>query len=435
MEDNPELKTETPQPNKTTEDNQEIQATRIDPKTGQPLKVQPVKTSTTTGKKKTKKTLILAIVAGLLLISAITAAILFFIRYNQPEVVAFDSVKNVYKAENVLADGTIRVDVDTEEDAIKNIEIKLNSTTTNKTTNSTTADINITATDDTKINLKVSEAFMKDGVIYIKLDGIQKAIKKLEQESNEIKTYTSMFEKSIKLADQQWWKISVPDVMKHLENKKLIQDGSSISEAYTCIIDELNSQDNLDQVFDIYKDNQFINIEKYTDNKVTATQGGRLYKLKVDAQKTVDFSKALQDSDTVKKLSNCAKKIDEGETSIETDIEKEDLDISEVKNEIEDLPEVILEISNWQHKLLRIYSESKENDSTSITDISLSYPKNTEIRAPENAKSVTKLIDQFITEIGTASLLYSNTDNSSVYTLDGTNTNINTSVKDYSISL
>ena len=435
MEDNPELKTETPQPNKTTEDNQEIQATRIDPKTGQPLKVQPVETSTTTGKKKTKKTLILAIVAGLLLISAITAAILFFIRYNQPEVVAFDSVKNVYKAENVLADGTIRVDVDTEEDAIKNIEVKLNSTTTNKTTNSTTADINITATDDTKINLKVSEAFMKNGVIYIKLDGIQKAIKKLEQESNEIKTYTSMFEKSIKLADQQWWKISVPDVMKHLENKKLIQDGSSISEAYTCIIDELNSQDNLDQVFDIYKDNQFINIEKYTDNKVTATQGGRLYKLKVDAQKTVDFSKALQDSDTVKKLSNCAKKIDEGETSIDTDIEKEDLDISEVKNEIEDLPEVILEISNWQHKLLRIYSESKENDSTSITDISLSYPKNTEIRAPENAKSITKLIDQFITEIGTASLLYSNTDNSSVYTLDGTNTNINTSVKDYSISL
>ncbi len=446
MENKPDVGSEVPRPKNTVEDIQEIQATEIDPKTGQPLNTPAVaqitNAKTATDKKKSKKTIILAIVAGLLAISAIVATVFFCIWYNKPEVVAFNAIKNVYKAENVSMDGTIKVniseDASSDEEIIKNVEVKLNGAVSGKTSNTTNVDINLTAVDGTKLKFNVGEAFMKDGVIYIKIDGIQKAIKKLEQKSSEAKAYTSMFEKSIKLADGQWWKISVPDVIKHLEDKKLIEDGSSISKAYACIIESINNQKNSDQIFDMYEKNQFINIEKYNDNKITATQGGKLYKLKIDAQKTVDFSKELQESDAVKQLSDCFKKIDKDETGIGADATKEDLNVSEVEEEIEELPEIVLEISKWQHKLLGIHTENKEDDSTSTMDLSLAYPKSIELNAPEDTQSINKLIDQFITEIGTANLLYGNSysglSESSAYNLNGTNTNINTNIKDYSTS-
>lgn len=362
----------------------------------------------------------------------------FAIIKNQPENIVAESFVNFINAKQVAVSGSFSITPKSEySSAIGPINVTLSSQA---------ADINQSGDVNVSVNLpaygknielRLSEAVMKDGVIYVKASGITKLyndfLSELVQEQlgkiiysnvtnklttacgdysgeeflnclNSINDATSnpavsqaiedlvvkvdsVFEKLVKKVDDQWVKISIKDILENELVSSYINSTTkeSITKAYDCSVDLANNlnQDS-NEYGELYSQNKFLGIEP-ADNS--------FYKLSLDASSFTNYLKALPNTKPIKDYLSCGGVSNSDNLSL-------NVSASNIEETIKNLPAVYARFDGFLNHNLAELKMNHDTDYYSIAfDLNFSYPGGLTVGAPADSIPVMTLIQDIYEEI------------------------------------
>ncbi|MBQ9019878.1 hypothetical protein IJ096_00945, partial [Candidatus Saccharibacteria bacterium] len=418
--------------------------------------------------KKSKKPLIITMVIIVILLLAAGATAAFAIVRNQPEIVAADAITNLISANNLKLSGKInlnqplplssrcfefREDIDSSSNnsssvsesvednvcntkiipsvpAVTNLTIDLNDVAQSQATSSAATTVTMTFNEDTSktVTLNISETFVKDGTIYLKIDGLKNTINTylniMDEDSslssgnsNYMAQTEQLLDGILRSIDGNWWAISIPEIIDH-ESSLTTINKNGLKDAYSCVVSELNntfSKNNT--IANIYRDNQFISIKDNKSNPSGTTKSGVSYNNYTINIKPNEFTTFYNQS--IKQLDTSAFQTCLDKSSLLSNIKISDsltnsnLKSSDVASVIARVPAISVGITGWDHQLvaLSVHDQFKDSDGdpygpTIDIDLNFDYPKDLNITAPSNAKSAIDLYDDIVESLMT---LYSGT--------------------------
>ena len=327
--------------------------------------------------KKKKTGLIIGIVLGVIaLIAIISAVLVYFLWWQNPEKMVTDAVSNAIMAKKMTADGKVVIDMRDQG------KIELNVKTA---TDSGKSKANIDAKLDVKgveknIPLKGDVVLDSDGTIYVKINNFKDlygTLLEIVMESSsggkmsraQIETYRDQtLEKMSSEIDKMngtWMKIS-PD---------------EIGSEYKCGINALkkiqSDESARKELAQIYQKNSFFTIK---DSKISDRNGGRGFELQGDNSKLSKFNDELKNSSAGKAFSKCGKSNSyksSGSSSIDTASLK-----------------VWVDRSSHELKALELKGDSKKASVEISFDIDVN--KSEEIKVPSSAESLKEFIEGFM---------------------------------------
>ncbi len=106
--------------------------------------------------------------------------------------------------------------------------------------------------------MQVSTVFMRDGVIYIQFSDLVESIEKLKLDQ-DTKDALSLYLDTIEVIDNEWWQISIPDIIDSLELESM--QSNSIKEVYSCVVEAMDS-DISGEMARFYGANKFCKLNK-----------------------------------------------------------------------------------------------------------------------------------------------------------------------------
>lgn len=227
------------------------------------------------------------------------------------------------------------------------------------------------------------EVIYKGDTIYIKADGLV----------NALGEYGSL----VKGIDGEWFGISMKDLMTL--SSSYTNDAYA---QYTKCATSTSIPNLLAAIADIYKNNKFIEANKYEGNEVTK-KSSDLYTLSTNKEKLSAFIAAFENSDAMSTVKSCT-------NSTNTKVSVEDYDLSNIFVEFSDN-----KISRIVMKQPVAYTEVKYNtltnnldetpiSKTTTTDLSITYQDGNAITVPSDYKSAYELI-QLISSLSGGSRL------------------------------
>ena len=327
--------------------------------------------------KKKKTGLIIGIVLGVIaLIAIISAVLVYFLWWQNPEKMVTDAVSNAIMAKKMTADGKVVIDMRDQG------KIELNVKTA---TDSGKSKANIDAKLDVKgveknIPLKGDVVLDSDGTIYVKINNFKDlygTLLEIVMESSsggnlsrsQIETYRDqalekMSSEIDKMSDT-WMKIS-PD---------------EIGSEYKCGINALKKIQSDESarkgLAQIYQKNSFFTIK---DSKISDRNGGRGFELQGDNSKLSKFNDEFKKSSAGKALGKC------GKSNGYKSSESSSIGESSLK--------VWVDRSSHELKALELKGDSKKASVEISFDINVN--KSEEIKVPSSAESLKEFIEGFM---------------------------------------
>ena len=359
-------------------------------------------------KKKSKKGLIITlIIVAVLLIGGGVGFAVWAMIHESPETALRDALNGFWAADDVQLSGDIESSA-AGADAVYTVEaIKSGKNISGSGT--IKAKYN-----DQDIEINFSSAYVDNGSIYLKLDGLKDTLENIDLGSmlggfvsddgiDASTLLSSLLDSLVEKIDGTWYKVTTNDV-------------EGYSSEFGCILENLGnalSRESMDKVADAYKDNAFLEIDEKAS--VTDKDGAKVYTLKVNKDKSKAFGEKTKDIDSFKSLTKCTessnKDEDEEEFSYDGGWTKDEEDIvAPTTGEEEEFDgEIKVRITPWTHKLVGIEVSEKNDNNETTVDLKVSYDKKT-VEEPGDAKSITALKDdiekalsevmnQFITEL------------------------------------
>lgn len=284
---------------------------------------------------------------------------------------------------------------------ISRVRVDIENNTNADNENKTSATFLVTY-NDKDFKITVDSVVVKDYTLYVSISNLKETIKNALTEvskdssmssySDYIELYEDLIDKVVGEVDGVWWKISIPDLIDSNDSINA-SDKAKVKEAYSCVVDVANkaSKDN-GKFADIYKENAFVSIKKYTGSAKPSASGD-LYTVNLDANKFANFANAMTDQIDSYGLEDCIKKLD-GVQGVNASYTKERVEASQFEDAFKEYNgNLIVAIDNgfFSHKLSGIYM-AKENESfRGVIDFKVENLKGT-ISAPSDAKNISDLV-------------------------------------------
>ena len=403
-------------------------------------------------KKKKKTGLIVGCVIGGVAVigGGVAGAIAFNSYYNSPETIATDAITNLFKSEPMMTNTVTEVDLGSMGAymGVDSVKIEANESTNGDGEGSGTITASVKA-DAGDFSMKVGNAVSKDGVIYLKLDGVSDLYDKYSANlPYATARVLSGFENIISEADGQWYKIDIPELVdKYYSAFGLSKsDAKTIKGLYKCLFNTFSSMpDYLRDLGEVYREYPFASMVEYTGSS-SPKHGGKLYNVKLDAGKLMDFMKKAVDTKAADDIAACmddagisastvssytningksSKKsssktfkevLSESRESLKESIDNAKEDVAKAQESLdemmEEMPDYYIEIDG-SHHIIGMGSEISQSGMKSTMDTEITYGKS-EVSIPSDAKSIDSLIDDVIDELNNMSAV----DYSDVYAID-----------------
>ena len=328
--------------------------------------------------KKKKTGLIIGIVLGVIaLIAIISAVLVYFLWWQNPEKMVTDAVSNAIMAKKMTLDGKVVIDMRDQGKIELNVKT---ATESGKSKANIDAKLAVKGVEK-NIPLKGDVVLDSDGTIYVKINNFKDlygTLLEIVMESSsggnlsrsQIETYRDqtlekMGSEIDKMSDT-WMKIS-PD---------------EIGSEYKCGIDvlkKIQSDESVrKEVAQLYQKNSFFTIK---DSKISDRNGGRGFELQGDNSKLSKFNDEFKNSSVGKALSKCGKS-----NGYDSNDESTSIDESSLK----------VWVDRSSHELKAV--ELKGNDKKASVEISfdINVNKSEEIKVPSSAESLKEFIEGFM---------------------------------------
>lgn len=346
--------------------------------------------------KRRTQIIIAAIVGGIILLLG-GLAIWFFAYYNNPEKVMFDSVNNILHAPNVSLNGggsiTLRDAKDNLDGDVEMAILNFNSSSS-KLPNATDVSLLVTFTGGKKVNLKLGTVQMSDGVIYLRIDGIIESLRDMGLDP-DVQTEIEELFNLLETVDGEWWRISVPDIIKEVSGDDKIS--KAYGDIYNCYYQAL-AADHSKLLSSLYKQNKFIQVEPIKE--ISSGDGyldyspqmwHNLYEISIDSNSFANFLNSLPESEIAQELYTCYNNaVEEHDLGYST-MGSEDLaEISADDIEIPKELHLYAEISQFGHKIRSIWAYSEDDEWQNSFAVTLNYQAS-EISTPDNYRDITEL--------------------------------------------
>ena len=327
--------------------------------------------------KKKKTGLIIGVVLGVIaLIAIISAVLVYFLWWQNPEKMVTDAVSNAIMAKKMTADGKVVIDMRDQGKIELNVKT---ATDSGKSKANIDAKLNIKGVEK-NIPLKGDAVLDSDGTIYVKINNFKDlygTLLEVVMESSsggnlsrsQIETYRDqtlekMGSEIDKMSDT-WMKIS-PD---------------EIGSEYKCGINALkkiqSDESARKEVAQLYRKNSFFTIK---DSKISDRNGGRGFELQGDNSKLSKFNDEFKKSSAGKALSKCGK-YNSYKSSESSSIDKSSL-------------KVWVDRSSHELKALELKGDGKKASVEISFDINMN--KSEEIKAPSDAESLKEFVEGFM---------------------------------------
>ena len=327
--------------------------------------------------KKKKTGLIIGVVLGVIvLIAIVSAALVYFLWWQNPEKMVTDAVSNAIMAKKMTADGKVVVDMRDQG------KIELNVKTA---TDSGKSKANIDAKLDIKgveknISLKGDVILDSDGTIYVKINNFKDLYGTLLEVVMESSSGGKMSRAQIETYRDQTLRKMSSEIDK-MGNTWMKISPDEIGDEYKCGIDALKKIQSDESVrkelAQIYQKNSFFTIK---DSKISDRNGGRGFELQGDNSKLSKFSDELKNSSAGKALSKC------GKSNSYKSSESSSIDTASLK--------VWVDRSSHELKALELKGDSKKVSVEISFDIDVN--KSEEIKIPSSAESLKEFVEGFM---------------------------------------
>ena len=327
--------------------------------------------------KKKKTGLIIGVVLGaVVLISIVSAALVYFLWWQNPEKMVTDAISSVIMSKKMTADGKVVVDIRDQG------KIELNVKTA---TDSGKSKANI----DAKLNIKGVEKSIPldgdmvlgdDGTIYVKINNFKDLYSSLLEVVMESSSGGKMSRAQIEAYRDQTLKKLNSEINK-MNGTWMKVSPDEIGDEYKCGIDALkkfqNDESARKELAQLYQKNSFFTIK---DSKISDRNGGRGFELQGDNSKLSKFSDELKNSSAGKALGKC------GKSNSYKSSESSSIDTASLK--------VWVDRSSHELKALELKGDSKKVSVEISFDIDVN--KSEEIKIPSSAESLKEFIEGFM---------------------------------------
>ena len=327
--------------------------------------------------KKKKTGLIIGVVLGaVVLISIVSAALVYFLWWQNPEKMVTDAISSAIMSKKMTADGKVVVDIRDQG------KIELNVKTA---TDSGKSKANIDAKLDIKgveknIPLKGDAVLDSDGTIYVKINNFKDLYGTLLEMVMESSSGGNLSRSQIETYRDQTLRKMSSEIDK-MGNTWMKISPDEIGSEYRCGINALKKIQSDESVrkelVQIYQKNSFFTIK---DSKISDRNGGRGFELQGDNSKLSKFSDELKNSSAGKALGKC------GKSNSYKSSESSSIDTASLK--------VWVDRSSHELKALELKGDSKKVSVEISFDIDVN--KSEEIKIPSSAESLKEFIEGFM---------------------------------------
>lgn len=330
-------------------------------------------------KKKSHAGLIITIIIlAVLLIGGGVAAFLLLMARETPEVAINDAITKVFEAENKTISGTV-----TSNNGSMPVTIKIDGAQAG-------GDFSASGTITVAglVNIDYSAAMIKDSNLYIKLDGVKKALKNLPLEqlfggsssssSSMTELFGSIIESVGEVVDGEWIKVNIADLT-----------GGSDSKCGASEISMFLNGKASKELAEAYKKNAFVVQKK--DSEVKEEDGVKYYEIEVNDEKSAAFKKAIEETEFGKSLKKCV--VNEGTEEEDSSKDASIVDSIKGKN-----AKIFIGVKPWSHDLVALKVENTDKSDKANADFKIGYEKKS-IEEPSNAKTLDEIKGKLETAI------------------------------------
>lgn len=327
-------------------------------------------------KKKKTGSIIGVVLGAVVLISIVSAALVYFLWWQNPEKMVTDAISSAIMSKKMTADGKVVVDIRDQG------KIELNVKTA---TDSGKSKVNI----DAKLNIKGVEKSIPldgdmvlgdDGTIYVKINNFKDLYSSLLEVVMESSSGGKMSRAQIEAYRDQTLKKLNSEINK-MNGTWMKVSPDEIGDEYKCGIDALkkfqNDESARKELAQLYQKNSFFTIK---DSKISDRNGGRGFELQGDNSKLSKFSDELKNSSAGKALGKC------GKSNSYKSSESSSIDTASLK--------VWVDRSSHELKALELKGDSKKVSVEISFDIDVN--KSEEIKIPSSAESLKEFIEGFM---------------------------------------
>ena len=327
--------------------------------------------------KKKKTGLIIGVVLGVIvLIAIVSAALVYFLWWQNPEKMVTDAVSNAIMAKKMTADGKVVVDMRDQGKIELNVKT---ATDSGKSKANIDAKLNIKGVDK-NIPLKGDAVLDSDGTIYVKINNFKDLYGTLLEVVMESSSGGKMSRAQIETYRDQTLRKMSSEIDK-MGNTWMKISPDEIGSEYKCGIDvlkKIQSDESVrKEVAQLYQKNSFFTIK---DSKISDRNGGRGFELQGDNSKLSKFSDELKNSSAGKALGKC------GKSNSYKSSESSSIDTASLK--------VWVDRSSHELKALELKGDSKKASVEISFDINVN--KSEEIKVPSSAESLKEFIEGFM---------------------------------------
>ena len=328
--------------------------------------------------KKKKTGLIIGVVLGVIvLISIVSAALVYFLWWQNPEKMVTDAMSSAIMSKKMTANGKVVVDMRDQG------KIELNVKTA---TDSGKSKANIDAKLDIKgveknISLKGDVILDSDGTIYVKINNFKDLYGTLLEMVMESSSGGNLSRSQIETYRDQTLRKMSSEIDK-MGNTWMKISPDEIGSEYRCGINALKKIQSDESVrkelVQIYQKNSYFTIK---DSKISDRNGGRGFELQGNNKSNSSkFEEEFKNSSVGKALSKC------GKSNSYKSSESSSIDTASLK--------VWVDRSSHELKALELKGDSKKASVEISFDIDVN--KSEEIKIPSSAESLKEFIEGFM---------------------------------------
>ena len=328
--------------------------------------------------KKKKTGLIIGVVLGVIvLISIVSAALVYFLWWQNPEKMVTDAMSNAVMSKKMTANGKVVVDMRDQG------KIELNVKTA---TDSGKSKANIDAKLDIKgveknIPLKGDAVLDSDGTIYVKINNFKDLYGTLLEMVMESSSGGNLSRSQIETYRDQTLRKMSSEIDK-MGNTWMKISPDEIGSEYRCGINALKKIQSDESVrkelVQIYQKNSYFTIK---DSKISDRNGGRGFELQGNNKSNSSkFEEEFKNSSVGKALSKC------GKSNSYKSSESSSIDTASLK--------VWVDRSSHELKALELKGDSKKVSVEISFDIDVN--KSEEIKIPSSAESLKEFVEGFM---------------------------------------
>jgi len=322
--------------------------------------------------------LIIGIVLGVIaLIAIISAVLVYFLWWQNPEKMVTDAVSNAIMAKKMTADGKVVIDMRDQGKIELNVKT---ATDSGKSKANIDAKLNVKGVEK-NIPLKGDVVLDSDGTIYVKINNFKDLYGTLLEIVMESSSGGNLSRSQIETyRDQALEKMS--SEIDKMSNTWMKVSPDEIGSEYKCGINALkkiqSDESARKELAQLYQKNSFFTIK---DSKISDRNGGRGFELQGNNKSNSSkFEEEFKNSSVGKALSKC------GKSNGYKSSESSSIDESSLK--------VWVDRSSHELKALELKGDSKKASVEISFDINMN--KSEEIKAPSDAESLKEFIEGFM---------------------------------------